>query len=93
MEARKLLFFEQHDAMPSLRTASPRRSSRLVHPPLRRRADVRATTEAQSTALGGGPSWMRSPMYEPMSVKSTPMVAMITYMNVGMVRTVWLRTK
>ena len=34
-----------------------------------------------------------SPMYEPINVKRTPMVAMITYMNVGMVRTVWLRTR
>jgi hypothetical protein len=46
-----------------------------------------------SAGLGGGPIWMRSPMYEPMSVKSTPMAAMITYMKSGIVRTVCPRAR
>jgi len=33
---------------------------------------------AYSTGFGGGPSWIRSPMYAPMSVKSTPIAAMMT---------------
>ena len=32
----------------------------------------------QSAALGGGPIWMRSPMYDPMSVKSTPTQPMMS---------------
>lgn len=46
-----------------------------------------------SAGLGGGPIWMRSPMYEPMSVKRTPMAAMITYMKSGIVRTVCPRAR
>jgi hypothetical protein len=46
-----------------------------------------------SAGLGGGPIWMRSPMYEPMSVKSTPMAAMTTYMKSGIVRTVCPRAR
>jgi hypothetical protein len=33
---------------------------------------------AYSAGFGGGPSWIRSPIYAPMSVKSTPMAAMMT---------------
>ncbi len=47
-----------------------------------------AEHRAQSAGFGGGPIWMRSPMYDPMSVNMTPMSAMIAYMKNGMVRTV-----
>ena len=53
----------------------------------------RAPSDSHSAGLGGGPIWMRSPMYEPMSVKSTPMAAMITYMKRGIVRTVCPRAR
>ena len=33
---------------------------------------------AQSAGLGGGPSWMRSPMYAPMRVNIRPMAARMT---------------
>ncbi len=48
-----------------------------------------ATTSAQSAAFGGGPIWMRSPTNAPTSVKSTPRADIRTYMNAGIVLTVW----
>ncbi len=42
----------------------------------------------QSAGFGGGPIWIRSPMYEPMRVKNTPRALMSTYMNGGIVFTV-----
>ena len=33
---------------------------------------------AQSAVFGGGPSWMRSPMYAPINVNMTPMALMTT---------------
>jgi hypothetical protein len=42
----------------------------------------------QSAAFGGGPIWMRSPMYAPIKVKSTPSTESSTYMKAGIVFTV-----
>ena len=45
----------------------------------RRRPDGRERAAGgHSAVLGGGPSWMRSPMYAPMSVNMMPMALMIT---------------
>ena len=43
----------------------------------------------QSLDFGGGPIWIRSPMYEPISVNTTPRKDMSAYMNAGIVFTVW----
>src|SRR6185369_16380874 len=43
---------------------------------------------AQSLDLGGGPIWIRSPMYEQISVNTTPRKDISAYMNAGMVFTV-----
>lgn len=49
----------------------------------------RAGSEAnQSADFGGGPIWIRSPMYEPISVNTTPKNDISAYMNAGMVFTV-----
>lgn len=42
-----------------------------------------------SDDFGGGPIWMRSPKYEPINVNKTPRMLRSTYMNAGMVLTVW----
>gem|GEM_PF-3793370 len=42
----------------------------------------------QSAAFGGGPIWMRSPMYAPINVNSTPSAESSTYMKAGIVFTV-----
>src|SRR5258706_12303449 len=43
---------------------------------------------AHSLVFGGGPIWIRSPMYEPISVNTTPSKDMSAYMNAGIVFTV-----
>ena len=43
---------------------------------------------AQSLDFGGGPIWIRSPMYEPINVNTTPRKDMSAYMKAGMVLTV-----
>jgi len=68
MEPRMVVPLENDDASPVLSQA--------------RRADRSGGTAADdgdvdlhSAGFGGGPSWMRSPMYDPMRVKRMPMPA------------------
>src|SRR5690606_6763292 len=47
----------------------------------------RARHADHSAVFGGGPIWIRSPMYAPTMVNMMPMAAMMTYMNESIVRT------
>jgi len=82
VKAREPVLFEQEDTTPELRETSrtdgtARTSAHdddieaLAHLELPPR-------ETQSAALGGGPSWIRSPMYAPMSVNMMPIALMTT---------------
>lgn len=51
--------------------------------------DEGAAPEVQSTAFGGGPICTRSPRNAPTRVKRTPSADIRTYMNAGIVFTVW----
>ena len=71
VKARMVRALEDDDAAPE------RGHARRKHRPSRAAADHRGIEERHSAVLGGGPSWMRSPMYAPMSVRRMPMPAKI----------------
>ena len=57
--------------------AAERGEARCEHGPPRPAANHGGIEAVHSAVLGGGPSWMRSPMYAPMSVSRMPMPAKI----------------
>ena len=71
VKARMMLALEDDHA------AAQRREARGAHGPSGAAADHRGVVDGHSAVLGGGPSWMRSPMYAPMSVRRMPMPAKI----------------
>ena len=73
VKARMTLALEHDDAAPERGEA--RRADRARR--ARRRSRRRRSRLRHSAVLGGGPSWMRSPMYAPMSVRRMPMPAKI----------------
>ena len=75
MKSREALLLEQEHAAPELSQA--RRAGRPGGTPTDD-DDLRLHRAGYSAGFGGGPSWMRSPMYAPISVNKMPIAAMMT---------------